>query len=139
MTVETRNRTAGIVAIIGGLLILIGGGAGMARFLSELSEIVQDLMGGKNETIEMIFWILIFIAALGGIAVIIGGALFYYNHVISGKILVALGAGIGIIGLILGIITATIKGDELQFFSWLATSFMGVGIVLSLIARMLAK
>jgi hypothetical protein len=139
MLTKTRNKTAGIIAIIGGLLILIGGGTGMVRFLSELSEIVQDLLGGKNETVETIFWILIIIAALGGISVIIGGLLIYKEHVVIGKILIALGAGIGVIGLILGIITAFAKGEELQFFSWLTTSLMGVGLVLSLVARMLAK
>ena len=139
MLTSTRNRTAGILAVIGGLFILIGGGTGMARFLSELSEIVQDLLGGKNETVETIFWILIIIAALGGISVIIGGLLIYKEYIIPGKILTALGAGIGVIGLILGIVTAFAKGEELQFFSWLTTSLMGIGLVLSLVARMIAK
>ncbi len=139
MLTSTRNRTAGILAVVGGLFILIGGGTGMARFLSELSEIVQDLLGGKNETVETIFWILIIIAALGGISVILGGILLYKEHITTGKILIALGAGIGIIGLILGIITAFAKGEELQFFSWLTTSLMGIGLVLSLVARLMAK
>jgi len=139
MSVSTRNRIAGYMAIVGGILILIGGGTGMAGFLQELSDIIQEMLGSKNQTIETIFWILIVIAALGGLAVIIGGLLFLKNYIIVGKILIALGAGFGIIGLILGLISAVYQGDELKYFAWLTTSLMGIGFILSLIARFVAK
>lgn len=139
MSVSTRNRIAGYMAIVGGILILIGGGTGMAGFLQELSDIIQEMLGSKNQTVETIFWILIVIAALGGLAVIIGGLLFLKNYVIAGKILIALGAGFGIIGLILGLISAAYQGEELKYFAWLTTSLMGIGLVLSLIARFVAK
>jgi signal transduction histidine kinase len=139
MTVSARNRTAAIIAIIGGILLLIGGSTGMAGFLSELSNIIQDLLGGENQVVATIFWILIIIATLGGLAVIIGGLLIYKNHIIIGKILITLGAGMGIIGLIISLISALAQGESIQFFSWLTTSFLGVGIVLTLVARFMAK
>jgi len=139
MTVSTRNRTAAIIAVIGGILLLIGGSTGMAGFLRELSNIVQDLMGGENQAVATIFWILIIIATLGGLAVIIGGLLIYKNHIIIGKILITLGAGMGIIGLIISLISALAQGETIQFFSWLTTSFLGVGIILTLVARFMAK
>jgi hypothetical protein len=130
---------AGMLGIIGGILILIGGGTGMVGFLNELREIIKNIMGDTNQTLETIFWILIFIAALGGIAVIIGGLLIYKNHVIIGRILIALGAGIGIGGLIIGLIISLYRGAESEFFAWLTTSLLGIGIILSLIARFAAK
>ena len=92
-----------------------------------------------KDTVETIFWILIFIAALGGLAVIIGGLLIYKEHVVIGKILITLGAGIGIIGLIIGIITSVYSGKADTFFSWLTTSFAGIGVILTIIARFMAK
>lgn len=127
------------MAIVGGILILIGGGTGMAGFLQELSDIVQEMLGGPNETVETIFWILIIISALGGLTVMLGGYLFYKEYITVGKILVALGAGFGIIGFILGLISAAYQGKELQYFAWLTTSFLGVGFILSLAARFVAK
>jgi hypothetical protein len=137
--VSVRNKTAAYLAIVGGILILVGGGTGMVGLLTQSGEIVENMMGDSNETIELIFKILIFIAALGGLAVIIGGLLFYKDHVISGRIIIALGAGIGIIGLIIGLLIALFQGEGEEFFSWLTTSFVGVGIVLSLTARFVAK
>jgi hypothetical protein len=130
---------AGVLGIIGGIFILIGGGTGMVGFLNELREIIKNIMGDTNQTLETICWILIFIAALGGIAVIIGGLLIYKNHVIIGRILIALGAGIGIGGLIIGLIISLYRGAESEFFAWLTTSFLGIGIIVSLIARFAAK
>jgi hypothetical protein len=139
MPVSTRNKTAAGLAIVGGLLIIIGGSVGMVGFLTELKDIIQDMFGEPNQAVETLFWILIFIAALGGVSVIIGGLLIYKDHIIIGKILIALGAGIGIIGLIIGIITSFYHGEGQVFFSWLTTSFAGVGIILSIIARFMAK
>jgi len=139
MSVSTRNKTAAWLAVIGGILILIGGGTGMVNFLNELKNIIENWLGEPNETLELVFWVLILIAALGGLAVMIGGYLIYKNKIIAGKILIALGAGIGFIGLILGLIVSAYHGEEAKFFAWVTTSFLGFGILLSIIARFLAK
>ena len=62
MLVRTRNRTAGIIAIIGGILISLGGGTGMVTLLVELQNIIDQLFGGPDETVATIFWVLIFIS-----------------------------------------------------------------------------
>ena len=139
MSVSTRNKTAALLAVFGGVLLFLGGSIGMVGFLSELEKIVYNILGEQNAIVETIFWILIFIAALGGISVIIGGLLIYKSHIISGKFLITLGAGIGIIGLIIGLISALYQGKEIMYFSWITTSFVGIGIVFSIIARLLAK
>jgi hypothetical protein len=139
MSVSTRNKTAALLAVFGGVLLFIGGSIGMVGFLSELEKIILNILGEENAMVETIFWILILIAALGGISVIIGGLLIYKSHIISGKFLIALGAGIGIIGLFIGLISALYQGKGDAFFGWLTTSFVGIGIVLSIVARLLAK
>ncbi len=139
MSVSIRNKTAAILAIVGGLFILIGGGTGMVSFLNELSEIVKDMMGEPNQTVETIFMILIFIAALGGVAVMIGGFLFFRDYVRIGKILIFLGAGIGIVGLIIWFLSFVVQGEGLEFFSLITTTFLGIGIILSIAANFAAK
>jgi hypothetical protein len=139
MFAKTRNKIAGTLAIVGGLLILLGGGTGMVGLLLELQDIVDNLMGGSNETIEKIFMGLIYIAALGGIAVIIGGVLVYKNVVIIGKIIIILGTGIGIIGLIIALVMSIYSQETSELIKWLTTSFLGIGVVLSLISQNLAK
>jgi hypothetical protein len=139
MLVRTRNKIAGSMAIIGGILIILGGGTGMVGMLTQLKDIVQKLFGSSNEDVEMVFWILITIAALGGIAVMIGGILIYKNIVVVGKIVIVLGTSMGIIGLIIGLIMAVYRGESTEFISWLTTSFLGTGTILSLLSRYVAK
>jgi hypothetical protein len=139
MFAKTRNKIAGTLAIVGGLLILIGGGTGMVGFLIEIQDIIDNLMGGTDETVETVFTVLIYIAALGGIAVILGGILVYKNVVIVGKIIIILGTGIGIIGLIIALIMSFYSQDTSELLKWLTTSALGIGVVLSLIAQNVAK
>ena len=54
-----RNKTAAILAIVGGALIFVSGSVGMVDFLKALQDIVEGLVGGSNPILETIFWILI--------------------------------------------------------------------------------
>jgi hypothetical protein len=137
--VSSRNKWAGILAIIGGILLFISGTAGMVDLLESLRDIVIEYMGDASSTIENIFWVLIIIAMLGGISVIIGGYLIYKDHPIAGKILIMLGAGMGLIGLIINIIIAIYHGETGNFLNWLITTFAGIGIILAIIAQRIAK
>ena len=137
--VSSRNKLAGILAIIGGILLFISGTAGMVDLLESLRDIVIDLVGDSNSTIENIFWILIIIAMLGGISVIIGGYLIWKDHPIAGKILILLGTSMGIIGLIINLIIAINQGEAGNFLNWLTTSFAGIGVILAIAAQNIAK
>jgi hypothetical protein len=139
MLVSVRNKIAGIMAIIGGILLFFGGGTGMVGFLTDIKNIIDDLFGYTNETLETIFWILIFIAALGGIAVIIGGYLIYKNRVVIGKIFIILGTSLGIFGLIFDLIISFSQGNQHQYFNWITSSFIGIGILLSIASQYIAK
>jgi len=69
----SRNTQAMRIAIIAGLLFIIAGISGLATW-----ETIKDFVTTHivdNSIIQIVFAILIFIASLGGIAVIIGGIL----------------------------------------------------------------
>jgi hypothetical protein len=139
LMVSPRNKLAGIIAIIAGILLFISGTAGMVDLLESLHDVIKELMGETNSTIEIVFWVLIFIALLGGIAVIIGGYLIWKDHPIAGKILIILGTSMGLIGLIINLLIAIYNGETGNFLNWLITSFAGIGVIMAIAAQKIAK
>ena len=131
----SRNKKAMGVAIIAGLLLLLAGINGVATW-EKIGNFVKDDLGMDNEAVHIIFAILILIASLGGIAVIIGGLLIGKNKVRSGKLLITIGVGLGIIGLIFTLWMAYSQGN-LTMNSLMSIGF--VGIILSIIARFMPE
>ncbi|UCF11952.1 MAG: hypothetical protein JSW06_07895 [Thermoplasmatales archaeon] len=129
----SKNRQAMSLAIVAGILLLIAGVSGLATW-----ETIKDFVTTHvidNTIVQIVFAILIFIASLGGIAVIIGGLLIGKNKVRTGKFVIALGAGIGLIGLIVSLVIALVEG------SFTLSSFLSIGaigVILSIIARAVA-
>lgn len=71
-----------------------------------------------------------------------GGLLFMKNRVTSGKILVMIGAGHGIISIILSLALGTMSEGAAfanRYVVWLISSATGVGIVCSMVAQHIAK
>jgi len=132
---SSKNSQSMIIAIIAGILLLIAGISGVATW-----EIIKNFVTTKiipdNSIVQIVFAFLIFIASLGGIAVIIGGLLIGKNKIVVGKFLIALGAGIGLIGLIFSIIVAYSQGN-LTVSSFFSVGV--VGLILSIFARMRAQ
>ena len=131
---SSRNSPAMGVAIVAGILLLIAGISGLAMWESIKDFVTAHIV--DNSIIQIVFAILIFIASLGGIAVIIGGLLIGKNKVRTGKLVIALGAGLGLIGLLFSIIIAYIEGNLAigSFFS-----IGAIGLILSIVARIIAK
>ena len=130
----SRNKAAMGVAIVAGLLLLIEGVSGFATWTT-IKEFVTNNVT-DNEIVLYIFVILILIASLGGIAVIIGGLLIGKNKVKTGKFIIALGTGLGLIGLIVSIIIGVSEGS----FTLNSLITLGaIGLILSIVARMMAK
>ena len=130
----SRNSQAMAVAFVAGILLIIGGISGLATW-----ETIKDFVTthiADNSIIQVVFAILIFIASLGGIAVISGGILIGKNKVGLGKFIIALGAGMGLIGLIFSLIITYLEGN-LTIGSFLSIGV--VGLILSIVARMIAK
>jgi hypothetical protein len=131
---KVNNKMAMGIAIVAGVLLLISGLSGVATW-EKVEEFVIDNIA-DNDAIKIVFVVLIFIASLGGIAVIIGGLLIGGNSVGSGKLLIALGAGLGLIGLIVAIAIAY-STDSLTIGEYF--SIGAIGLILSIVARSIAK
>ncbi len=102
------NKAAGLVAILGGILMLLSGTTGAATW-SELGEIVIEYTG--IDSLGIVFQVLVLIGSLGGIVVILGGLMFRGNiwaendkRFPIGKLLITLGAGLGLFGVIIMLI-----------------------------------
>jgi len=131
---KNRNTTAMIIAIIAGIFLLIAGLNGLATW-----ELIKDFVIEHitdNEIVQIIFAVLIFIASLGGISVIFGGFLIFKNKVRLGRFIIALGAGLGLIGLIFTILVAYFE-NNLTISSFLSIGL--IGLILSILARYIAK
>jgi hypothetical protein len=75
--VATRNKTAGLLCIAGGALLVVTGTTGMKPLLEQIQKYIQPAVDA-SPILATIFSVLIFVAALGGISVIIGGLLTFY-------------------------------------------------------------
>ena len=130
----TKNKQAMIIAIIAGVLLLLAGMSGVAVWETIKDFVIENIT--DNNIVQYVFTILIFIASLGGIAVIIGGILISKNKIRTGKLFISLGAGLGLIGLIFSIIVAYLE-ENLTMGSFL--SIGTIGLILSIVARIIAS
>ena len=79
---------------------------------------------------------------MGGFAVLAGALLFLKNHVTTGKLLVMIGTGQGIITIMVRLIIESVQGGMVyanNYVLWLGTSAIGLGIVFSIVAIRIAK
>ena len=128
------NRAAMIVAITAGILLFVAGTNGITTWETIKTFVATHII--DNIAVQIIFAILIFIASLGGVSVIIGGLLIGKNKVLAGKVIISLGAGMGLIGLIVSVVLAVAQNS---FIIGAYTSVGGIGLILSIIARSVAK
>ena len=131
---SSKNSQVMGIAIVAGILLLISGVSGLATW-----ETIKDFVTTHiidNGIVQIVFAILIFIASLGGISVIIGGLLIWKNKIGTGKFMISLGAGLGLIGLIFSVIVMVMEGSFTigSFFS-IGT----IGLILSIVARLMVK
>lgn len=130
----SKNTQAMVIAIVAGILLLISGVSGLATWKIIKNFVTTYII--DNNIIQIVFTILIFIASLGGILVIAGGLLLGKNRIKTGKLLISLGAGLGLIGLIFSIFVAYTE-ENLTIGSFF--SIGTIGLILSIVARVIAK
>ena len=129
------NKSAMYVAIAGGILLLIAGLTGAAAW-SQIRDIVYQHITHDALVMDIFSWLII-IASFGGLAVIVGGILIGYASAGVGKFLIALGAGMGLIGFIIAFALWYLNGMSGIFT--IGGSIVGlVGVVLSIAARQMA-
>ena len=130
----SKNSKAVIVAVFAGILLLISGISGLATWETIKNFVTDNII--DNYIVQIIFVVLLFIASLGGISVIIGGLLIGKDKIVTGKIFISLGAGLGLIGLLVSIIIAFMEN------SFTLGSFFSVGtigLILSIVARLMVN
>jgi hypothetical protein len=134
------SKIAGALAVVGGVMLVFGGFAGTAQStLGNVKTAAQNWFPDNEQkgTIITALTIMIYLAMLGGFAVILGGLLMWKGFDIAGKILVWLGTGVGILSLVISGLIAYATGSWDAYVTSNLT-LVGIGLVLSIVARRLA-
>lgn len=133
-----KNQIPILFSFIGGILLIQSGWIGSVGFLDDIAIYAMTNFPAIADTVTLILNALVYIAALGGIAVIIGGILVVMSREGTGKFVIGLGAGIGLIGLIIMLAEAVMAGGVealLDIVTLISQSIAWIGVILSIIAR----
>ncbi|TET60245.1 MAG: hypothetical protein E3J52_04220 [Promethearchaeota archaeon] len=134
-----------ILCLIGGALMLVSSVVGRVGFLGTLISLISGYVGPETQRIiEIVLTVFTFIAAGGGISVIIGALIAGFSSDFVGRIVIGFGIGASLISLIILLITSIFGGVTIgDLPTILLTTFNGifglVGVVISIIGRMRLK
>ncbi len=137
--VELQNKRPLFLCLVGGILLIIAGAVGSIGALEFLS-----LIGTIPELeflvpiVDILLKVLVFIAGLGGIGVIAGGFLITTPRVGTGKFIIGIAAGMGLIGLIIQLVKVVyFAGVEglINLLEAISQSIGWIGIILTIIGR----
>ncbi len=129
-----RNTEAAILAAIAGVLLLYVGANGVAD-VDKLFALLEEWFG-TNETLRILAYVLGAIAALGGIAVLVGAYFVAVDRVRVGKLLITLGSSAGIITLVV-FLARNVASEQFSYVYAVLPAILGV--VLAIVARFWAK
>jgi hypothetical protein len=133
-----KNGLSVALALIGGFLLFQVSWVGSIGFIADIAVYAQTYFPAAAEMITLVLTILLYIASLGGIAVIIGGILIAMDRIGTGKFVIGLGAGIGLFGLIIMLVEAYLAGgvDALtDILTVISQSIAWIGVIMSIVAR----
>jgi len=131
-----------LLAIIGGALLLVSGVQGSLGLLGFLLGFLSKFIPAPFDMALYLFMmVLSFFASLGGGSVIIGGLFLGRGKLTTGKLLVRLGCGTGLLGFLVQLASRALKGLEvlMAFLYGLTGSLGGVGLLLCLSSMLLAR
>jgi len=134
------RSVAFVLAVIAGALLLISGIHGPTEtyqlIIDNLPQFIQDQQ--ILQIANTLALVLITISLAGGLSVIAGGILILVDRVGTGRLLIALGAGIGIPWLIMLAITLITTQQVASVFAEYSSTGW-VGLILAFIAGAIAK
>ena len=134
---STRLWISGLLAMVGGFLMVWSGYASSSLLYRAVGqEILPFLTGFEAGAASLAISALELISALGGITVIIGGMILASGHSRTGRIVILLGGGAGLIGLLASFGYSAYKLGLDQTISYAP---YWVGLVFATAARRLAK
>jgi len=123
------------VCVFGGILMIVGSVAGDVTVYRMIFDFIEEhVTQDYSMVFSIILTILGVIAAGGGFTVLVGTGVIASGHSLVGKIVIALGAGMGIIGLIIMLVTGAISGTLMDRLFSIGPGF--VGVLLTIIARL---
>ncbi|NHI84310.1 MAG: hypothetical protein EAX81_08430 [Candidatus Thorarchaeota archaeon] len=137
-----RNRTPFILSLIGGIMLISVSAVGNLGFWGIIIGYITSTFPETADVMVLVLGILMYIAGLGGVGVIIGGALLTTNRVGTGKFVIGISAGLGLIGLIIYLAELYMAGGitlVLDMISLLSQSVGWIGAILSIVARQMAS
>lgn len=129
------------LCIIGGVLMLLSSVVGRVGFLGTLITLLSGYVAPEvQQVLEIILTVFTYIAAAGGISVIIGALVAGFSSDFAGRLIVGLGIGASLISLIILVITSIVGGSTINDLpSILLTTFNNAyglaGVVISIFGR----
>ncbi len=136
---RSQNEKCGIIGLIGGILMIIAGVTGAVTWRN-IGELAVQITG--SDALGPVFQVLVALGSLGGILVIIGAIFIGWpiirirtkNRLKVGKLMITIGAGFGLLGLLIFLLL-TMLGDD-PFGNFLGAMSIGfIGLVCSIYAR----
>jgi hypothetical protein len=136
-TLSMRNKIAAALALVSAVLFIATGYRANVGIYRAIESGIQHYSTKEVWQVAIIpLDILALIAQLGGFAVLAGAFLFLKNHITTGKFLLIVGTGQGVITIVATLILELISTGEggggvasaSNYIFWLATSATGLGI-----------
>ncbi|MFW9943059.1 MAG: hypothetical protein ACFFFT_18625 [Candidatus Thorarchaeota archaeon] len=140
-----ENKKWIILCIIGGILMIISSAVGSVAFFETLFDLIEEDVGEDvAKIVALVIQILAYIAMAGGISVIVGSLIVAMNHYRLGKFIIGLGAGMGLISLIIFLVSGIFEGSILDDLEGIVLGIVNgsygfLGILLTIFARMKMK
>jgi hypothetical protein len=132
--------TSGSLAILGGALILFSGVKVQSFMLDAVQYVYAKESNVLPQSLEPVVRGFVFVVSViiifGGLLAIVGGIVVFTRHLTIGKVLIALGGGIGFAGLIFAV------GYDVYAYGFSILSsrlYYWIGVVLATIARYILK
>jgi hypothetical protein len=137
---RSRNILSFSLSIASGLLLLLKGIGGPTEtflwLLYFLDSIITDETMLSIVTVSLLA--LVIVSMMGGLSVLAGGFFIIKDHVFTGKLLISLGAGVGVLWLIF-LLFALITSRDLSSIIAQYSATGWVGVLLAFLARLIAK
>jgi len=140
-----ENKKWILLCIIGGILMIISSVVGSIAFFETLFDLIEaDVGEDVAKIVSLVIQILGYVAMGGGISVIIGALIVAMDHYRLGKFLISLGAGMGLISLLIFFISGIFEGSIVEEVEGIVSgivhgSYGFLGILLTIFARIKLK
>jgi len=132
-------RDAMAVAVLGGILILLGEGVSSSAAQTALRLVIRISSSPVLDFLAKVgIAALGILAIFGGLLVIVGGLAIGRGALDRGVFLLTLGTGASVLGICVRVAVVVLENRELRAIHWLITTLSGLGLIAVVVARILA-